>query len=52
MQPLLIRLQEGPFFTIMAGATAGFGIVAIGIIRRKGMIWRLRKESQKVSRNS
>jgi hypothetical protein len=48
MEPLLARLGEGPFFTLVAGVTGMLGVVAIGIIRYKGMAWRLRRESRRV----
>ncbi len=44
MQPLLVRLKEGPFFTLLAGVTSMLGILVIGVIRRKGMAWRLHQE--------
>lgn len=44
MEPLLARLGKGPFFTLIAGVTSMLGILMIGIIRRNGMIWRLRQE--------
>lgn len=48
MEPLLVRLGEGPFFTLVAGLTSILGVLAIGIIRRKGMAWRLQRESRRV----
>lgn len=45
MDPLLVRLGEGPFFTLVAGVASILGVLAIGIIRRKGMAWRLQRES-------
>jgi hypothetical protein len=45
MEPLILRLGEGPFFTLVAGVTSILGILAIGVIRHKGMVWRLRRES-------
>ena len=49
MKPLLVNLGEGSFFALVAGVTSMLGISAIGIIRWKGMTWRLWGE-QKPSR--
>ena len=49
MEPLLVKLGEGPFFVLVAGVTSMLGVSAIGIIRWKGPIWRLWRE-QKPSR--
>ena len=48
MEPLLVRLGEGPFFTLVAGVASMLGVLAIGVIRRKGMAWRLQRESRRV----
>ena len=45
MQPLLARLKEGPFFTLIAGVTSVLGVFAIGTIRSKGMKWRLHQKA-------
>ena len=46
MEPLLARLHPGPFFTLLAGVASILGILAIGIIRHKGMTWRLVRRQQ------
>jgi hypothetical protein len=47
MQPLLASIGEGPFFTLVAGVTTVLGLVAISIIRHKGMGWRLRRTARR-----
>lgn len=49
MQPLLESIGEGPFFTLVAGVTIVLGLVAISIIRNKGMGWRLRRQARRVA---
>jgi hypothetical protein len=49
MQPLLDSIGEGPFFTLVAGVTIVLGLVAISIIRNKGMGWRLCREARRVA---
>ena len=46
MAPLLCRLGDGPFFTLLAGITGIGGVAAIGLIRMKGMEWRLQREAK------
>jgi hypothetical protein len=49
MQPFLASIGEGPFFTLVAGVIIVLGLVAISIIRNKGMGWWLRREARRVA---
>ena len=46
MEPLLARLRPGPFLTLLAGLASMICIIAIKVIRHKGMMWRLTRRER------
>jgi hypothetical protein len=43
MEPLMLALGIGQFFTLLAGLTFCFGMISIRTIEAMGMKWRLER---------